>query len=35
MPAKDDPDKARDANGETSSDPEVKKVSDGLRQKDD
>jgi hypothetical protein len=33
MPAKDDPDKVRDANGESNSDPEVKKVSDGLKQK--
>lgn len=33
MPASDDPDKAKDANGESNRDPEVKKVSDGLKQK--
>ena len=35
MPAKDDPDKTRDANGETNSDPEVKNISDGLKQRGD
>jgi hypothetical protein len=35
MPAKDDPDKARDANDEANSDPKVKNVSDGLKQKGD
>jgi hypothetical protein len=33
MPAKDDPDSARDAKDETKGDPEVKKVSDGFKQK--
>lgn len=33
MPAKDDPDRAEDANGETNADSEVKKISDGLKQK--
>jgi hypothetical protein len=33
LPAKDDPDRAEDANGETNADPEVKKISDGLKQK--
>jgi hypothetical protein len=35
MPAKDNPDKHRDANGESNSDPEVKKVSDAFKTKDD
>lgn len=35
MPAKDNPDKDRDANGESNSDPEVKKVSDAFKTKDD
>lgn len=35
MPAKDDPDRAEDANGETNANPEVKNVSDGLKQKGD
>ncbi len=35
MRAKDNPDKARDANGESSSDPVVEKVTDGLKQKGD
>ncbi|MDM9628553.1 hypothetical protein QTL95_21885 [Rhizobium sp. S152] len=35
MPAKDDPDRTKDANGETNSDPEVKNVSDGLKQRGD
>ncbi|MBB6219516.1 hypothetical protein [Rhizobium leguminosarum] len=33
LPAKDDPDHAKDANGESNSDPEVKNVSDGFKQK--
>ncbi|MDR7141917.1 hypothetical protein [Rhizobium sp. BE258] len=33
LPARDDPDRTKDANGETNSDPEVKKVLDGLKQK--
>lgn len=33
LPAQDDPDRAQDANGETNADPEVKKISDGLKQK--
>lgn len=33
MPAKNDPDRTADANGETNSDPIVKKVSDGCKQK--
>ncbi len=33
LPAKDDPDRAEDANGEKNADPETKKVSDGLKQK--
>lgn len=33
MPASDDPEKAKDANGESNRDPEVKKISDGLKQK--
>jgi hypothetical protein len=35
LPAKDDSDRARDANGEANSDAEVKKVSDGFTQKRD
>jgi hypothetical protein len=35
MPAKDDPDKDRDAHGESNSDPEVKKVSDAFKTKGD
>ena len=35
MPAKDNPDTARDANGESESDPEKKKVSDALKQRGD
>ncbi|MBB3458655.1 hypothetical protein FHT86_006981 [Rhizobium sp. BK313] len=35
MPAKDNPDTARDAVGESNSDPAKKKVSDALRQKAD
>ncbi len=35
MQAKDDPDRDRDANGESNSDPEIKKVSDAFRTKDD
>jgi hypothetical protein len=35
LPAKDDPDRTEDANGETNASPEVKKVSDGLKQKDE
>jgi hypothetical protein len=35
MPAKDDPDTARDANGESESDPVKKKVTDALKQKGD
>ncbi|MBB3917314.1 hypothetical protein [Rhizobium fabae] len=35
LPAKDNPDKNRDANGESSSDPEVKKVSDAFKIKGD
>jgi len=35
LPAKDDPDEAQDANGETNSNPSVKKISDGLKQKGD
>jgi hypothetical protein len=35
LPAKDDPDRAEDANGETNADPEVKKISDGFKQKGD
>ncbi|MGZ2488083.1 hypothetical protein ACVITL_006668 [Rhizobium pisi] len=35
MPAKDNPDKNRDANGESNSDPEVKKVSDAFKTKGD
>ncbi|MBW9117340.1 hypothetical protein JNB88_27350 [Rhizobium cauense] len=33
LPAQDYPDRAQDANGETNADPEVKKISDGLKQK--
>ncbi len=33
MPAKDDPDRADDANGQTNANPVVKKVSHGLKQK--
>jgi hypothetical protein len=33
LPSKDDPDRAEDANRETNADPEVKKISDGLKQK--
>ncbi|MFS2153296.1 MULTISPECIES: hypothetical protein [unclassified Rhizobium] len=33
LPAEDNPDTAKDANGETNADPEVKKISDGLKQK--
>lgn len=35
LPAKDNPDKNRDANGESNSDPEVKKVSDAFKTKGD
>jgi hypothetical protein len=35
MPAKDNPDKDRDANGESNSDPELNKVSDAFKTKDD
>ena len=35
MPAKDNPDTARDAVGESNSDPPKKKVSDALKQKAD
>ncbi|NEI72524.1 hypothetical protein GR212_23455 [Rhizobium lusitanum] len=35
LPAKDNPDKDRDANGESNGDPEVKKVSDAFKTKDD
>ena len=35
LPPKDDPDSAHDANGETNSDPTVRKVSEGLKQKGD
>ena len=35
MPAKDDPDSALDANGESNSNAAVRNVSDGLKQKDD
>jgi hypothetical protein len=33
--AKDDPDQDRDSNGESNSDPEVKKVTDAFKTKDD
>lgn len=33
LPAKDNPDTARDANGETNRDPSVRKVSESLKQK--
>ncbi|RDJ03253.1 hypothetical protein [Rhizobium grahamii] len=35
LPAKDDPDSARDANGESNADPQVKKISEGLKQRGD
>lgn len=35
MPAKDDPDRDRDAMGENNRDPETKKVSDALNTKED
>ena len=35
LPARDDPDKVRDANGETESDPKKTKVTDALRQRGD
>ena len=35
MPAQDNPDKARDAVGESNSDPQKNKVSDALKQKGD
>lgn len=35
MPAKDNPDEARDANGESEGDPVKAKVTDGLKQKGD
>lgn len=35
MRAKDKPDRNRDANGKSNNDPEVKKVSDGSKQKSD
>jgi hypothetical protein len=34
IPAKDNPDKDRDANGESNSDPEVKHISDAFKIKD-
>jgi hypothetical protein len=33
MPAKDNPDRDQDANGETNKDPKVENISDGLKQK--
>lgn len=33
LPAKDDPDTARDANGETETNPEKKKISDAFKQR--
>jgi hypothetical protein len=34
MPAKDNPDKDRDAKGESNSDPEIKHISDAFETKD-
>ncbi|TWF49484.1 hypothetical protein [Neorhizobium alkalisoli] len=35
LPAKDDPDQAQDANGETNSDPEASSLAGGFKQKGD